>query len=219
MTSRRWRVSFRSPCVFCKLRSIRRLRWRPRSATSTAWDSRVDRQCQEARHSRRSRDGNCPPCQREPTRQSVAQQAECGLTLRADPSKRCAGAVLSGKRFDGMFDDTPKVRWSTAWWTKWGVGVVGALSFLGVSVYGFLFQHSFGIGAASFKIWFFPVSGQIAILMSVAHLGLALTSFAYGFCRYSSQLYGFYEPLLALGLLAAAFGTIGSNIAPILGYP
>ena len=211
MTSRRWRVSFRSPCVFCKLRSIRRLRWRPRSATSTAWDSRVDRQCQEARHSRRSRDGNCPPCQREPTRQSVAQQAECGLTLRADPSKRCAGAVLSGKRFDGMFDDTPKVRWSTAWWTKWGVGVVGALSFLGVSVYGFLFQHSFGIGGCVVQNMVLPRIWSDRYPNECFPPGLALTP-SLMLSRYRSQLHGLYEPLLALGLLAAAFEAVGSDI-------
>jgi hypothetical protein len=71
-----------------------------------------------------------------------------------------------------MIDDSADVQWSTAWWTKWRLGIGGCLLSVTISVYGFIFQHSFAIAGDRFRLWFFPVSGLPAIFMSVGYCGL-----------------------------------------------
>lgn len=116
-----------------------------------------------------------------------------------------------------MIDDTPEVKWSGAWWTKWGVGIAGAVLCAGLAIYGLVSGRSWTLAGKGFTIWFVPVSDLPAMLMSAGYLGLALVAFGHGFCRYSERLWRVGEILTPVGWLIAAAGVIGCNVLPVLG--
>jgi len=103
-----------------------------------------------------------------------------------------------------VIDDTPRVRWSNAWWAKYLGGVVVPILFAFAAAHAFATGHSFAIGKMFMRIVFVPVYGFQAFLMGSAFIGASLAFFAYCFMRYDERLCAFYEYVLGLALLATA---------------
>lgn len=101
-------------------------------------------------------------------------------------------------------DDTPEVKWSNAWWYQWTVGIFGPVFLIGFSIYGLHTGRAYAVARGFYTLWFVPVRGFQATLMSLSYLAWALAAFAHGYARYHKVLACYYELLLAAGLVPAA---------------
>ena len=107
-----------------------------------------------------------------------------------------------------MIDDTPDVRWSTAWWTKYSEGIALPIVCALLAIAGIAFKHTYAIAGDYFTIWFVPISGDQAAIMGIGYIGFGIAAFSHGYCRYDEKFYFLYWPLLAAGLVTAAVFTV-----------
>ena len=107
-----------------------------------------------------------------------------------------------------MFDDTPKVRWSNAWWCKYFLGTVLPILLFAVGAHAWITGTSYAIGRMYRRITFVPVYDFQAFLMGCAFASASIAIFAYCFMRYSDRLFQYHEWLLVGSLIITAVSLI-----------
>jgi hypothetical protein len=112
-----------------------------------------------------------------------------------------------------MFDDTPEVRWSNAWWSKILLGLAAPCTLLLLAAYCLATGTAYSVGFLRYgRVVILPVHGLQAFLMIGSYAALAASAFAYGYCRHHNVMALYYEWLLAVGLIAAAVCLIWCSI-------
>ena len=112
-----------------------------------------------------------------------------------------------------MLDDTPKVKWSNAWWGMAFLGFVVPFFFLGLFIYCLIANKAFAIGVLRYRaVEIHEVFGFQATLMMISYMCLSIASFAYGYARHHPTLCLYYDKVLALTLAAGAVCISWSSI-------
>jgi len=84
-----------------------------------------------------------------------------------------------------MFDDTPSVKWSNAWWKMIAFGYVIPVLIIVVATVCAVSGEAYSFeGGRRYRGSIVAVHGFQAYLIAVAYLGIALASYSYGYMRY-----------------------------------
>ena len=80
------------------------------------------------------------------------------------------------------------------------------------AIVSFIEKSAIAVESRRFRINFVPVDGFQAELMAVGYFGVAISLFAYGSARLDARMSGWYEYLLAAGLIIALVGLGWGNL-------
>src|SRR6478752_1090997 len=103
-----------------------------------------------------------------------------------------------------MFDNSPELKWSGAWWSKYFLGIGLSLCLVGMAIYSLIIGHSFGFWKTMGRGYqFVAVYGFQATLMTWSYFALSVASFSYFYMRQHMEWSEWYEVVLALSLAIA----------------
>jgi hypothetical protein len=107
-----------------------------------------------------------------------------------------------------MSKGLPPIADADFWWVRYAGGLVAPLLLALWGGYSVLSQHSYAIWALRARIRFVPVTGEQAVLMGVAYLGVGIALFANCYAQYHQKMAYYYQWILAPGALMAGGGIL-----------
>ena len=94
------------------------------------------------------------------------------------------------------------------WWIRYGLGILAPLVLAAIGLLSLYTRHSDAIWSQGRRITLVPVSGEQAILMGFAYIGMALMLFGNYFAQYHERMAYFYEWFTAVGAILAGGGIV-----------
>ncbi len=105
------------------------------------------------------------------------------------------------------------------WWLRYGLGIMLPIALAAWSLYSLVSGHSYAIWSDRHHflfLYFMPVTGEQAVIMGLAYLGMAVMLFANCYAQYHEKMGYYYQWIMAPGALLAGGGIIWCSLIVLI---